>query len=330
MNLIPPISRRTLLGGAVACTAAAFSPRGQAQSVWPTRAIKIIVPFPPGGTTDYVTRLVTNDWTRTLGQPVIIENKPGGGTVIGADALAKAPPDGYTLGCVSGSFCVNRTLLKKLPYNTDRDFRAVGLMAVSEHALVAHPQAQVRTVADLVKLAKARPGALSYASFGPGSTPNLSGEMLKAQAGIDLLHVPYKGQAPALNDLLGGQVDLMFGSWLEVRDHIAAGKLTVLGMASLKRSPFAPEVPTLAEQGVSIESNTWAGLLAPAGVPDVLVQRLNAEINRSLAQRGTIDAFAKNSVSPLPGTPEKFTDYMRTEQARFAEIIKKANITVES
>ncbi|MES2184339.1 MAG: tripartite tricarboxylate transporter substrate binding protein [Pseudomonadota bacterium] len=322
-------TRRALLQAAAIAAAGFSGAAAHAQGAFPTKPIKVYVPFPPGGTTDYVTRIVTTEMGKTLGQPVVIENKPGASTVIGIDAAAKAPPDGYTLACVSGSFCVNRTLIKKLPYDNVRDLRPVGLMGVSEHALVAHPDANLKSLADLVKLAKAKPGTLSYASFGNGSTPNLSGEMLKAQMGIDLLHVPYKGQAPALTDLLGGQVNVMFGSWLDVRDYIKAGRLTCLGMASLKRSPFAPEIPSLAEQGAPIESNTWAGLVAPAATPDAVVARLNAEINKALALRSTIDSFAKNSVTPLPGTQEQFAAYMRSEVARFADIIQKAHITAE-
>jgi tripartite-type tricarboxylate transporter receptor subunit TctC len=329
MSRISFHTRRAVLTAGAAAAATLVFPL-HAQAAWPAKPLKVIVPFPPGGTTDYVTRIVTTELSKTLGQPVVIENRAGAGTVIGINAVAKSPADGYTLACVSGSFCVNRTLIKKLPYDTERDLRAVGLMGVSEHALVAHPSLKLASLADLIALAKAKPGALSYASFGNGSTPNLSGEMLKAQTGINLLHVPYKGQSPALQDLLGGQVSVMFGSWLEVRDHIAAGKLTVLGMASLKRSAFAPNVPTLAEQGSPIESNTWVGLVAPTGTSDDVVARLNTEVNRVLALPGVVEAFGKNSVSPLPGTAAKFTSFMGSEMARFADIIKKANITSEA
>jgi tripartite-type tricarboxylate transporter receptor subunit TctC len=321
-------SRRTLLQAAALATLA-LSHAARSQPNWPSRTVKVVVPFPPGGTTDYVTRIVTSEIGKTLGQTVFIENKPGAGTVIGVDAVAKSAPDGYSLVCVAGSFCANATLVKKLPYDSFRDLRPVALMGVSEHALVAHPSTGLKTVAELNTRARAKPGTVSYASFGNGTAPHLSGEMLKAQMGIDILHVPYKGQGPALTDLLGGQVDLMFGSWLEVRDHVRAGKLNVLGMATKKRSEFAPEVPTLAEQGVPIESNTWAGLLAPAATPDAVVARLNTEINKALALPSVVAAFKKNSVEPLPGSIDQFRDYMRAETARFEKIIRQANITTE-
>jgi tripartite-type tricarboxylate transporter receptor subunit TctC len=300
-----------------------------AQPAWPARPVKVVVPFPPGGTTDYVTRVVTTEVGKSLGQPFVIENKPGAGTVIGVDAVAKAPADGYALICVSGSFCANITFLKKLPYDSFRDLRPVALMGVSEQALVVHPASGIKTLSDLRERARAQPGSITYSSFGNGTTPHLSGEMLKAQLGIDLLHIPYKGQGPALTDLLGGQVHLMFGTWLDVRDHVKLGKLNVLGMATLKRSQFAPDIPTLAEQGVPIESNTWAGLLAPAATPVAIVNRLNAEINRVVKMPAVIEAFQKNSVATLGGTPEQFTAYLQSEAARFGQIIRQANISAE-
>jgi tripartite-type tricarboxylate transporter receptor subunit TctC len=326
---LPTIASRRAVLQAAGLSALALAGGVRAQPAWPAKSLKVVVPFPPGGTTDYVTRLVSIELAKTLGQPVVIENKPGAGTVIGVDAVAKSAPDGYTMGCVAGSFCANATLVKKLPYDSFRDLRPVALMGVSEHALVAHPSTGIKTLEDVRAHVRAKPGSVSYASFGNGTAPHLAGEMLKAQMGVEILHVPYKGQGPALTDLLGGQVDMMFGSWLEVRDHVRSGKLNVVGMATLKRSQFAPEVPTLAEQGVPIESNTWAGLLAPAATPTDVVVRVNAEVNRALAQPSLVAAFQKNSVAPLPGSIEQFAAYMKAETARFEKIIRQANITTE-
>jgi len=250
-----------------AAAAAAFAPlAARAQSQWPTKAIRIVVPFTPGGTTDFVTRLVAAELAKSLGQPVMIENKPGAGTVIGVDSVAKSVPDGSSFVTVANSFTVNQTLVKKLPYDGLKDLRPVALMGLSEHVLATHPASGLKNVADIVAQVKASK-KLSYASFGNGTSAHLAGEMLKSQLGVDIVHVPYKGQAPALADLLGGQVSMMFGNWPEFRNHVQSGKLVAIGMATAQRSQYAPDIPTLAEQGLKIESNSWNGLLAPAGTP---------------------------------------------------------------
>src|SRR6218665_1696401 len=240
------ITRRALLGAGSAWAAMPWLAR--AQAAWPARPVRIVVPFSPGGTTDFVTRLVATALAAPLGQPVVVENKPGAGTVIGVDAVAKAAPDGHSFVTVANSFAANQTLVRKLPYDTLRDLRPVALMGMSEHVLATHPGSGLRSLADL--RAKARAGKLSYASFGNGTPAHLSGELLKQQLGLDLVHVPYKGQGPALADLLGGQVTVMFGNWPEFRGHVQSGKLVALGLATAKRSAYAPDVPTLAEQGV--------------------------------------------------------------------------------
>lgn len=303
----------------------------QAQSpAWPARPLKLIVPFPPGGTTDLVARLVATQMAATLGQPVVVDNKPGAGTVIGVDAGAKAAPDGLTLTCVANSFCVNQTLVKNLPYDGLRDLRPVGLMGLSEHVLTSHPGSGIRSLADL-RAAARQPGArLSYASFGSGTSAHLAGEMLREQMGIELTHIPYKGQAPALNDLLGGQVTLMFGNWPEFRAHVQTGKLVAVGMATAQRSAYAPDIPTLAEQGVAVESNSWNGLLVPTATPDAVVARLNAALRQALETAAVREAFAKGSIRSLAGTPEQFGQFIRSEVARYAQVIRSAHISAES
>lgn len=317
-------TRRQLVLGAAAIAALPFTTRAQA---WPARAVRLIVPFTPGGTTDVVTRLVATELAKQLGQPVVVENKPGAGTVLGVDAVAKAAPDGHSFVTVANSFTVNQTLVKKLPYDGLRDLRPVALMGMSEHVLATHPGSGLKTLGDL---RKAAPGSLSYASFGAGTSAHLSGEMLKVAMGVDMVHVPYKGQAPALADLLGGQVALMFGNWPEFRSHVQSGKLVALGMATAKRSVYAPDIPTLAEQGVKLESNSWNGLLAPAATPEAIVQRMNAEVNKALTAPAVVEAFAKGGIASLSGTPAQFADFIRTETARYAEVIKRANISAES
>ena len=317
------MQRRQLLLGAAALP---FAARAQA---WPARPVRLIVPFPPGGTTDVVTRLIATELGKGLGQTVVVENKPGAGTVIGVDAAAKSAPDGYTLVTVANSFCANQTLVKSLPYDAARDLRPVALMGLSEHVLAANPASGIRTLADLVAAAKKSPGKLSYASFGNGTSAHLSGEMLKAAAGIDLIHVPYKGQAPALQDLLGGQVTVMFGNWPEFRSHVKAGKLVAVGMATLQRSAYALEVPTLAEPGLKLESNSWNGVLAPRGTPDAIVQRLNTEINAALKAPAVVQAFQEGGIAPLPGAADRFAAFIASETDKYAQVIRSAKITLD-
>ena len=306
---------------------------GHAQSqspTWPAKSIRWIVPFAPGGTTDVVTRLVAVELARSLGQSVVVDNKPGAGTVLGVDLAAKAPADGYTLVTVANSFCVNQTLVKSLPYDGLRDLRPVGLMGMSDHVLVTHPGSGLKTLLDLIAAAKRQPGKLSYASFGAGTSAHLAGAMLEAQAGVEMIHVPYKGQAPALNDVIGGQVTVMFGNWPEFRQHVQSGKLVALGMATAKRSSLAPQIPTLAEQGVAIESNSWNGMLTRAGTPDAVVQRLNAEINKALQAPAVLQAFQEGGIASLAGTPDRFAVFIRSETDKYAQVIRKAGITAES
>jgi tripartite-type tricarboxylate transporter receptor subunit TctC len=326
---MPSISRRALLQAGAALGAWPLLANAQT-TAWPGKPVHLVVPFPPGGTTDFVTRLVGTELSKALGQPVVIDNKPGAGTVIGVDFVAKSAPESGNFVTVANSFCANQTLLKKLPYDTSRDLRPVALMGMSEHVLATHPGSGLKTLADLRAAAKAKPGALSYASFGNGTSAHLSGELLKQRMGIDLVHVPYKGQGPALTDLLGGQVTLMFGNWPEFRSHVQAGKLVALGMATKQRSVYAPDIPTLAEQGVPVESNSWNGLLAPAATPDAIVQRMNAEVNRALASPAVVAAFQKGGIASLSGTPSQFAEFIRSEIAKYAEVIRKGNITLEA
>jgi tripartite-type tricarboxylate transporter receptor subunit TctC len=321
------MQRRQLIQAAAASVWVPLLAR--AQSAWPTKPIRIVVPFTPGGTTDFVTRLVAAEVAKSLGQPVVVENKPGAGTVIGVDSVAKSAPDGTSFVTVANSFTVNQTLVKKLPYDSVKDLRPVALMGLSEHVLATHPGSGLKSVADIAAQAKAGQ-KLSYASFGPGTSAHLAGEMLKSQLGVDIVHVPYKGQAPALADLLGGQVSMMFGNWHEFRNHVQAGKLVAIGMATARRSAYAPAIPTLAEQGLKVESNSWNGLLAPAGTPDAVVQRMNAAVNQAMQSPAVVDAFQKGGIAARSGTPEQFGDFIRSEIARYAEVIRRAGITADN
>ena len=325
-----PLTRRRLLQATGAAAALAALPTALHAQAWPTRPLRVVVPFPPGGTTDFVTRLVCTEVAKALGQPIVVENKPGAGTVIGVDNVAKSPPDGSSFVTVANSFAANVTLVKKLPYDPLKDLRPVALMGMSEHVLATHPGSGIRSVADLRAAVRKSGAALSYASFGNGTSAHLSGAALAQQMGVELVHVPYKGQAPALTDLLGGQVTLMFGNWPEFRSHVQSGKLVAVGMATAKRSTHAPDIPTLTEQGVAIVSNSWNGLLAPGGTPDAVVQRMNAEVNRALASPPVVEAFQKGGIASLSGTPEQFAAFIRAEIEQYAAVIRKAGITLDT
>jgi tripartite-type tricarboxylate transporter receptor subunit TctC len=323
------LQRRTLLGASLAGLTGLAAGKAQAQA-WPARPLRCIVPFAPGGTTDVVTRLVVAEMSRALGQPIVVDNKPGAGTVIGVDAAAKAPADGLTLVTVANSFCVNQTLVKTLPYDAVRDLAPVGLMGQSEHVLATHPASGFKTVAELLAAARKAPGQVSYASFGNGTSAHIAGAMLAHLAGVELVHVPYKGQAPALNDLLGGQVGLLFGNWPELRHQVRAGKLVALGMATAQRSAFAPDIATLSEQGLPIASNSWNGLLTRAGTPEPVLARLNTELQRALQAPAVKQAFQDGGISSLAGTSAQFGAFIRSETEKYAQVIRRAGIRADS
>jgi tripartite-type tricarboxylate transporter receptor subunit TctC len=312
----------------LAC-ATAIPEEGLAQA-FPSRPIRIIVPFPPGGLTDPLARQLGEEFRKALGQPVLIENKPGAGTVIGVDAAAKSPPDGHTLVLVGNSFTVNHTLVRKLPYDTLKDLRPVGLLTRSPNALVGHPGVPARDLRELVAYAKANPGKLSYASSGTGTTQHLIGESVKSAAGVDIVHVPYKGGGPALNDLLGGQVDLLVGNLSVLLPHIRAGKMKSFGVTTSTRAQAAPELSTISDQGYpEIDISAWFGLIAPAAVPDPIVARLNAELVRTLSSSEVSKSLLAQGLEPIPGTPEAFGAHIRSEIAKYAELLKQGKIRLD-
>lgn len=323
------MNRREMLRLVSAAGALLAAPALRAQPAWPTRPVRVIVPFPPGGTMESVVRLIGQEIARALGQPVIVENKPGAGTVIGVEATARST-DGHTFGSVANSFTVNQTLVKKLPYDTLRDLQPVGLMAKTANVLAGHPSVPASTLKELVAYAKKNPGKLAYASFGNGTTAHFAGEMLKVMAGIDLVHVPYKGQAPALTDLVGGQVDLMFGNLPEFLPQIRASKLKAYGTTYLERAALAPDIPTIAEQGYpGFYTDSWYGIVAPAGMPKEAVPRMNAEMNRALALAEVRNTLVNRGLDPIPSTSERFGEFIRSEIAKYARIVKDAGIKID-
>jgi tripartite-type tricarboxylate transporter receptor subunit TctC len=297
---------------------------------YPSKPIKIVVPYPPGGFNDTLGRTLAAKFTEAWGQPAVVENKPGGNTLIGNDFVAKSAPDGYTLLVVAFPFSVVPSLFKTMPYDTARDFSPVILAATSPNLLVVHPSLPVNTVAELVALAKAKPGTLSYASTGNGSSNHISMELFKSLAGVEIVHIPYKGSGPAVSDLLGGQVHLMFDNTPNVLPQVKAGRLRALGSSGAKRSTLTPDVPTVAEAGVpGYEVTVWFGLVAPAGTPREVIQKLNAEVTKILAMPDVRERFLAQGVDPVGSTPEQFADHIRAQMAKWAKVVHDAGVKAE-
>jgi tripartite-type tricarboxylate transporter receptor subunit TctC len=297
---------------------------------YPTKPIRVVVPFPPGGGTDIVARTVTPKMAEMLGQPFVVENRAGAGGNIGTEAVAKSPADGYTLLVASASTAINTTLVPNLSWDFSRDFTPVVLMVVNNHLLAAHPAVPANNVRELLTLAKAKPGQVTYASYGSGSSAHLTAELFKLMAGVDLLHVPYKGAAPAVNDLLGGQVNIIFADVAAMLSHLKSGKLKPLGIGSAKRFEGLPDVPTIAESGVpGFEAGGFLGLVAPAGTPPAVIRALNAAAQKSLALPEVRERLLALASPPVGGTPEEFASHMKREIDKWARVIRAANIKAE-
>jgi tripartite-type tricarboxylate transporter receptor subunit TctC len=290
---------------------------------FPTKSLRLIVPYAPGGGVDIVARTLGQELTKRLGQQIVIENKTGAGGNIGSDAVAKATPDGYTLLIASPANAVNPSLYAKLPFNPVRDLAPVALIATVPAVLLASPALPVKSVKELIALAKAKPGTLNFGSGGSGTTEHLAGEMLNAQAGIDMLHVPYKGGAAVLPDLISGQISLFFVNQLFALPYVKAGTVKALGVASDERSPALPDVPTFAENGYAdFRVSVWYGIMAPAATPKAIVAQLNREINAALASTEMKDRLQAMSAKPLPGTPADFAAFFADEMTRWARVVK--------
>lgn len=303
---------------------------GAAAQAYPTRPIRIIVPFAPGGATDAVMRMLGPRLSDNLGQQIVVDNRPGGASTIGMDLVAKSPPDGYTLGVANLSFAVNPSLFAKLPYNTERDFALVGLVAVVPLVLSVHPSLPVTSSKDLIALARARPGELNYSSSGNGSATQMATELFSYMTGIKMVHVPYTGGGPALLSVLSGQVSVYFGAIPAVLPHFKSGKLRGLGVTTAKRDPAIPDIPSIAEAGVpGYESREWNGLVAPAGTPASVISRLNQAIVKALAAPELSERFAGVGAHPVGSTPEELGAHIRQELDTWAKVIKAAGIRVE-
>jgi tripartite-type tricarboxylate transporter receptor subunit TctC len=321
---------QTLRRWALAVAMACIVPLAFAQA-YPNHTIRLIVPFPAGGTTDILARDVAKKLTDTMGQAVVVDNRPGAGGNIGADLVAKSPPDGYTLlmGTV-GTHAINPSLYAKMPYDHIKDFVPVVLVAGVPNVLVVNPSVPINSVADLIKLAKAKPGSINFASSGSGTSIHLSGELFKTMAGVDMTHVPYKGSSPALTDLMGGQVQIMFDNLPSSLALIKAGKLRAVAVTSLKRAPALPDVPTIAESGLpGFEASSWFGVLAPAGTPAPIVAKLNAEVNKWLQSPEGKEQLLAQGAEVAGGSPEQFVAHIRAETDKWAKVVKASGAKVD-
>jgi tripartite-type tricarboxylate transporter receptor subunit TctC len=312
---------------ALLAVATAFATHAQ---TYPSKPVKIIVPFAAGGPADIYARVIAQKLGEAMGQPFIVEDKPGAGSLIGTEAVAKSAPDGYTLLLMSNTHTVNETLVPNKPYVLMRDFVGVAPINYSDLVLVAHPSLQVSTLGELLKLAKARPGKLNYASSGTGTPYHMAGELFKSMAGVHLVHIPYRGSTGARTDLLGGQVDLMFDAVTTMADHAKAGKVKALATTGAQRSSVLPDVPTMSEAGVpGYEATIWLGLLAPKGTPPALVQRLNEAVSKVTSQPEIRQLWGRQGATPMVMSTAAFDQYIQDDIAKWARVIHAAHITAE-
>ena len=313
---------------AIAMAALCLAPLARADD-YPSKPVKVIIPFPPGGSNDVVGRLIATQLGERLGKPIVIENRGGAGGVIGTDLASKAAPDGYTLLVISLAHAVNPWLYK-LQSDPIKSFEPIGMLGSGPNVIAVHPDFPVQTVQDLLKLAKDKPGDVQYASAGSGSFQHLGGELFKQMAGIDLLHVPYKGGGPAMTDVMGGHVKLMFSSLVQTTPHIKAGKLRAIAVGGLKRSPVLPDVPTVAESGVpGYEGVNWWGLVAPAGTPKPIIDKLYVELTAVLASQEAQTQLSKEGAEVVRMNPADFGAYIAKELAKWEKVVKAAGIKAE-
>lgn len=325
------MKKTTTAVAALAFAAPLLAPGVAAAQTYPTKPVRIIVAFPPGGGTDIVARIVAAKLSEAWSQQAIVENRSGASGTIGTEAAARAAPDGYTwfMGTM-GNLTVNQHLYSKMAVDPLKDFAPLTQVVSVTFAMVAHPSLPASSVKELIAMAKARPGQITYASSGPGGAPHLGGELLKSMTGIDILHIPYKGSGPAFNDLLGGQVSLAFDSLLQSLQHLKTGKLKVLAVLGEKRSAILPQVPTMAESGVPGYSLTnWFGLVVPAATPRDLVARMHADVVKALAHPDVKERTGAMGAEVVGSTPEQFAAFMRAETAKWAKVIKQSNIRAE-
>jgi tripartite-type tricarboxylate transporter receptor subunit TctC len=311
--------------------AATLLPQAATAQAFPSKTITIIVPFPAGGTTDILARVMGQYLGKELGQTVIIDNRGGAGGNIGSQLAARADADGHTLlmGTV-GTHAINASLYKRMPFDPVKDFAPISRVAMVPNLLVVNPAVPVKSVQELIAKAKAEPGKLTYASSGSGTSIHLSGELFKSMAGVDMLHVPYKGSAPAVTDLLGGQVDMMFDNLPSALQHVKAGKLRPIAVTSAKRTGELPDVPTIAEAGVpGFEATSWFGLFAPAATPPAVLAQLNAAVVKGLADPGVMKQLREQGAEPNGETPEQFAAFIQAEATKWGKVVRDSGASID-
>lgn len=308
----------------------AIAPWGPAAAQnFPNRPIRVIVPYTPGGITDVVTRITALEMARTLAVNVIVDNRPGANSILGVEMVAKSTPDGYTIGTVIAAHAANQTLYPKLPYDSIKSFEPVSLLATSPLIVCATNGLAANNVKELVDFAKAKPGQLAFASSGIGAAAHLTTELLMITTGIKMNHIPYKGTAPALQDLIGGQVQIMMDTPGSMLPHVRGGKIKALAMTSEKRVAVAPELSTMVEQGVNVVGGTWVGMLAPAGTPKPVVAVLSKAAQAAIQKPETRDRFVQLGIDPVGSTAPEFTAFLQAEVTKWAKVIKEANVRIE-
>jgi tripartite-type tricarboxylate transporter receptor subunit TctC len=323
-------SHRAVCGALALATAVAGAQAGAAGAqAYPVKPIRFVVPFAPGGPNDILARLMGPKLTEAWGQQVIVENRPGGGTVIGTELVAKAPPDGHTLLIVSTSHTSNPTLVRKLPFDTLRDLAPVMLVATSANVLVAHPSLPARSVKELIAIARARPEQVAYASGGNGTSTHLSGELFAQMAGVKMIHIPYKGGGPAVVALLSGEVSWMFSPLLASMPHIQTGRMRALAVTTHRRAPVLPAVPTVAETLAAFEAPAWYGVSTTGGTPKEVIAKVNQEMARALNATDMRERLAREGVDVVAGSPEEFGAFFRNEIEKWAKVIKQAGIRLD-
>lgn len=324
MTYFRQFCRQALVAGLVLAAGTA------AAQIYPSKPIRWIIPFPPGGAMDVMARALAPKMAESMGQPVITENRPGAGGIVGSEVVAKSPPDGHTLMIVSIGQAVNSSLYPKLPFDPVKDFEPVTLVAIVPNVLVVHPSIKADSVAELVALAKAQPAKLNYASAGNGTSIHLAGELFASMAGVDITHVPYKGSGPAVTDLLGGQVNLMFDSITSANPHIQAGKLRALGVTSSRRSQALPNVPTIAEAGINgYDVSPWFAVFVSARTSKAVIERLQVEITKALKLPDIQERFASIGAEPMGSTPDQLAAHLKRETDRWSAIIRERNIKAD-
>jgi tripartite-type tricarboxylate transporter receptor subunit TctC len=324
MNALRKLSI-AVLGASFLCPAAVLA------QAYPSKPIRIIVPFPAGGGVDYIGRLVGKGMSERLGQQVVIDNRPGANAILGLEVLKTAPPDGYTIAAASaGPLAVNPFIYTKLPHDTLRDFTQIASMCNFPLLLVVHPSLPVKNVKELIALARSRPGEISYASPGSGNSSHLAGELFNSMAKVKILHVPYKGMAPAVVSTISGEAPILYASIPPILPHVRSNRVRVLGVGNDKRIPTLPDVPTISEAGLpGYEAYAWGGMIGPANMPKEIVARLNREIVQVLKQKDVSDRMLAEGTVPTPSSSEEFTAYIRTELKKWGEVVKMANIKAE-